>query len=86
MVVIYFVLIQAKLKEVASLEGHVLLKKLRDALEALRGRIAGQNKDDVEKAISMVSLKPIQNLLYFSAFIKLVIKFATLHMNLVFFS
>lgn len=47
--------IQAKLREVASLEGHVLLKKLRDALEALRGRMEGRNKDDVEKAISMVS-------------------------------
>ena len=39
----------------ASLEGHVLLKKLRDALESLRGRLAGRNKEDVEKAISMVS-------------------------------
>lgn len=47
--------IQAKLREVASLEGHVLLKKLRDALEHLRGRLAGRNKEDVEKAISMVS-------------------------------
>lgn len=47
--------IQAKLKEVASLDGHVLLKKLRDALECLKGRLAGQNKEDVEKAISMVS-------------------------------
>ena len=47
--------IQAKLREVASLEGHVLLKKLRDALESLRGRLAGRNKEDVEKAISMVS-------------------------------
>ncbi|GLT88064.1 hypothetical protein SLE2022_061060 [Rubroshorea leprosula] len=45
---------EAKLREAASLEGHVLLKKLRDALEALRGQMAGQNKDDVEKAISMV--------------------------------
>lgn len=45
---------EAKLKEVASLEGHVLLKKLRDALEYLRGRLAGRNKEDVEKAISMV--------------------------------
>ena len=50
-----FVGIQAKLREVASLEGHVLLKKLRDALESLRGRMAGRNKEDVEKAISMVS-------------------------------
>jgi hypothetical protein len=49
---------QAKLREVASLEGHVLLKKLRDALESLRGRMAGRNKEDVEKAISMVSLFP----------------------------
>lgn len=45
---------EAKLREVASLEGHVLLKKLRDALESLRGQMAGQNKNDVEKAISMV--------------------------------
>lgn len=45
---------EAKLREVASLEGHVLLKKLRDALESLRGRFAGRNKEDVEKAISMV--------------------------------
>ncbi|KAK8712138.1 hypothetical protein V6N13_147388 [Hibiscus sabdariffa] len=45
---------ETKLKEVASLEGHVLLKKLRDALESLRGRMAGRNKEDVEKAISMV--------------------------------
>ncbi|GAB4843961.1 Stomatal closure- actin-binding protein 2 [Ancistrocladus abbreviatus] len=45
---------EAKLKDVASLEGHVLLKKLRDALESLRGRLAGRNKEDVEKAISMV--------------------------------
>ncbi|KAI7991142.1 Stomatal closure-related actin-binding protein 1 [Camellia lanceoleosa] len=45
---------EAKLREVASLEGHVLLKKLRDALESLRGRLAGRNKEDVEKAISMV--------------------------------
>ena len=40
----------------ASLEGHVLLKKLRDALESLRGRMAGRNKEDVEKAISMHGL------------------------------
>ncbi|KAL2323198.1 hypothetical protein Fmac_027577 [Flemingia macrophylla] len=45
--------IQAKLREVASLEGHVLLKKLRDALESLRGHFAGRNKEDVEKAIFM---------------------------------
>lgn len=37
------------------MEKHVLLKKLRDALESLKGRLAGRNKDDVEEAISMVS-------------------------------
>lgn len=47
---------QAKLREAASLEKHVLLKKLRDALESLRGRLAGRNKDDVEEAIAMVSI------------------------------
>lgn len=45
---------EAKLRETASLEGHVLLKKLRDALESLKGCMAGRNKEDVEKAISMV--------------------------------
>lgn len=56
-IVINFLGIQAKLKEVPSLEGHVILKKLRDALEFLKGRMAGRNKDDVEKAISMVCFK-----------------------------
>lgn len=47
-------LFQARLREAASLEKHVLLKKLRDALESLKGRVAGRNKDDVEEAIAMV--------------------------------
>ncbi|KAF8104667.1 hypothetical protein N665_0170s0042 [Sinapis alba] len=45
---------EAKLNEVTSLEGHVMLKKLRDALESMRGRMDGRNKEAVEKAISMV--------------------------------
>ncbi|KAL4583376.1 hypothetical protein LXL04_007947 [Taraxacum kok-saghyz] len=45
---------EAKPREVASLEGHVLLKKLRDALEYLRGRLAGKKKEDAEKAIFVV--------------------------------
>nr|GMC90271.1 stomatal closure-related actin-binding protein 3-like [Ipomoea batatas] len=45
---------EAKLRDAPSLEGHVLLKKLRDALETLKGRLAGRNKEDVEIAISMV--------------------------------
>lgn len=48
-------MVQARLREAASLEKHVLLKNLRDALESLRGRVAGRNKDDVEEAIAMVS-------------------------------
>ncbi|BBH02422.1 plectin-related protein [Prunus dulcis] len=32
---------EARLREAASLEKHVLLKKLRDALESLKGRVAG---------------------------------------------
>ncbi|KAK6936904.1 hypothetical protein RJ641_033934 [Dillenia turbinata] len=51
---------EAKLKEAASLEKHVLLKKLRDALESLKGRMAGRNKDDVEEAIAMVEALAIQ--------------------------
>lgn len=42
--------------EAASLEKHVLLKKLKDALESLKGRVSGRDKDDVEEAIAMVSL------------------------------
>ncbi|KAL0371032.1 UNVERIFIED_CONTAM: Stomatal closure-related actin-binding protein 1 [Sesamum angustifolium] len=51
---------EARLKEAASLDKHVLLKKLRDALEALRGRVAGKNKDDVEEAIAMVEALAVQ--------------------------
>lgn len=46
---------QAKLRDVASLEKHVLLENLRDALESLRERAVGKSKDDVEEAIAMVS-------------------------------
>ncbi|KAI4304767.1 hypothetical protein MLD38_040238 [Melastoma candidum] len=45
---------EARLREAVSLEKHVILKKLRDALEALKGRVAGRNKEDVEEAIAMV--------------------------------
>ncbi|KAI4319640.1 hypothetical protein MLD38_033218 [Melastoma candidum] len=51
---------EAKLREVSSLEGHVLLKKLRDALESLRCRLTGKNKEDVEKAISMVEVLAVK--------------------------
>lgn len=51
---------EARLREAASLEKHVLLKKLRDALEALRGRVTGKNKDDVEEAIAMVEALAVQ--------------------------
>ncbi|KAK2981114.1 hypothetical protein RJ640_016283 [Escallonia rubra] len=51
---------EARLREAASLEKHVLLKKLRDALESLRGRVAGKNKDDVEEAIAMVEALAVQ--------------------------
>jgi len=52
------------MKDAASLEKHVLLKKLRDALEALRGRVAGKNKDDVEEAIAMVSFMSFTSFLF----------------------
>ncbi|XP_010271915.1 PREDICTED: stomatal closure-related actin-binding protein 1 isoform X1 [Nelumbo nucifera] len=51
---------EARFKDAASLERHVLLKKLRDALESLRGRVAGRNKDDVEEAIAMVEALAVQ--------------------------
>lgn len=68
-------LIQAKLREVTSLEGHVLLKKLRDALEFLRGRLAGRNKEDVEKAISMVSFSYFFLILFYLSFFFLLSSF-----------
>jgi hypothetical protein len=46
---------QAKRREAASLDRQVLLKKLRDVLDTLKGRVAGRNKDDAEEAISLVS-------------------------------
>lgn len=49
-----------KLKEAASLEKHVLLRKLRDALESLRGRVTDKNKGDVDEAISMVEALAVQ--------------------------
>lgn len=51
---------EATLREVASLEKHVLLKKLRDALETLKGSVAGRSKDDVEEAIAMVESLAVQ--------------------------
>ncbi|XP_077218920.1 plectin-like protein [Tasmannia lanceolata] len=51
---------EAKFREAASLDRHVILKKLRDVLEILRGRVAGRNKDDVEEAISMVEALAVQ--------------------------
>lgn len=56
---------QAKLRDVVCLEKHVLLKKLRDALESLRGRVVGKNMDDVEEAISMVSFVCVSLLIFF---------------------
>ncbi|GMG99974.1 hypothetical protein Nepgr_001814 [Nepenthes gracilis] len=46
----------AKLKEADSLEKHLLLKKLRDALEAIRGHVTDENKDDVEVFLAMTTV------------------------------
>ncbi|KAH6774860.1 plectin-like protein [Perilla frutescens var. frutescens] len=51
---------RARLKEAASLEKHVILKKLRDSLEALRGRVGGRNNDDVAEAIAIVESLAVQ--------------------------
>ncbi|KAJ6807792.1 stomatal closure-related actin-binding protein 1 [Iris pallida] len=51
---------EAKWREPASLDRQVLLKKLRDVLESLRGRVAGRNKDDADEAISMVEALAVQ--------------------------
>ncbi|XP_028798633.1 stomatal closure-related actin-binding protein 1 isoform X2 [Neltuma alba] len=51
---------EARLREAASLEKHVLLKKLRDALESLKGHVAGRNRDDIVEAIAMVEALAVQ--------------------------
>ncbi|KAK4278837.1 hypothetical protein QN277_016626 [Acacia crassicarpa] len=51
---------EARLREAASLEKHVLLKKLRELLESLKGRVAGRNKEEVEDAIAMVEALAVQ--------------------------
>ncbi|KAJ0978957.1 hypothetical protein J5N97_014431 [Dioscorea zingiberensis] len=51
---------EAKWREVASLDRNVLLKKLMDVLESLKGRVAGRNRDDAEEAISMVEGLAVQ--------------------------
>uniref|UniRef100_A0A804NC19 Stomatal closure-related actin-binding protein 1 n=1 Tax=Zea mays TaxID=4577 RepID=A0A804NC19_MAIZE len=51
---------EAKRREAASLDRQVLLKKLRDVLDTLKGRVAGRNKDDAEEAISLVEALAVQ--------------------------
>ncbi|KAJ6852247.1 stomatal closure-related actin-binding protein 1-like isoform X1 [Iris pallida] len=51
---------EAKWKEVASLDKHDILKKLRDVLEAFRGRVVGRTRDEVDEAISMVEAIAVQ--------------------------
>ncbi|KAI7743556.1 hypothetical protein M8C21_000755 [Ambrosia artemisiifolia] len=55
---------ETKLQDVASLEKHVLLENLREALESLRGRAVGKNKDDVEEAIAMASCFFVESLAF----------------------
>ncbi|CAM8916666.1 unnamed protein product [Rhodiola kirilowii] len=49
-----------KQRDFASLEKHVILKKLRDSLESLNGRVVGKNKDDAEEAIALVEALAVQ--------------------------
>ncbi|KAL5994744.1 Stomatal closure-related actin-binding protein 1 [Asimina triloba] len=51
---------EARFKEIASLDRNVLLKKLRDVLESLKGRVAGRNQDDVEEAIAILEALAVQ--------------------------
>ncbi|KAJ3669197.1 hypothetical protein LUZ60_011147 [Juncus effusus] len=51
---------EAKKREIASLDRQVLLKKLRDLLDSLRGRVAGRNRDETEEAISLVEALAVQ--------------------------
>uniref|UniRef100_A0A7N0UF41 Stomatal closure-related actin-binding protein 1 n=1 Tax=Kalanchoe fedtschenkoi TaxID=63787 RepID=A0A7N0UF41_KALFE len=49
-----------KLRDITSLEKHVILKRLRDSLESLNGRVVGKNKDDTEEAIALVEALAVQ--------------------------
>ncbi|KAG0482921.1 hypothetical protein HPP92_011005 [Vanilla planifolia] len=51
---------ESKWKEIATLDKHIILGKLRDLLESLRGRVAGRNKEDVDEAVSMVEALAVQ--------------------------
>ncbi|KAL5223343.1 hypothetical protein ABZP36_028056 [Zizania latifolia] len=51
---------EAKRRETASLDRQVLLKKLRDVLDTLKGRVAGRNRDDADEAISLVEALAVQ--------------------------
>ncbi|KAF3330699.1 hypothetical protein FCM35_KLT04053 [Carex littledalei] len=51
---------EAKKREAASLDRQVLLKKLRDVLDSLKGRVAGRNRDETEEAISLVEALAVQ--------------------------
>jgi len=51
---------EAKRREAASLDRQVLLKKLRDVLDTLKGRVAGRNRDDADEAISLVEALAVQ--------------------------
>jgi hypothetical protein len=56
-----FLFLQVRLREAASLDQHALLRKLREVLEALQGRVSGSNKDDAEEALTIVSQSLILN-------------------------
>eukprot|EP00250_Pteridium_aquilinum_P008557 c18033_g1_i2 orf=148-1515(+) len=45
---------EVRIREASSLDQQVLLQRLREVLEALLGRVAGRNKDDVEEALTSV--------------------------------
>ncbi|KAG8078226.1 hypothetical protein GUJ93_ZPchr0007g3993 [Zizania palustris] len=51
---------EAKRRETASLDRQVLLKKLRDVLDTLKGCVAGRNRDDADEAMSLVEALAVQ--------------------------
>ncbi|PPD92359.1 hypothetical protein GOBAR_DD10702 [Gossypium barbadense] len=51
---------EARIREVVSLRKHVCLKKLRDALESLKGCVVRRNKNDIGEAIAKVEALAVQ--------------------------
>ncbi|CAN6219705.1 unnamed protein product [Urochloa humidicola] len=51
---------EVKWRNAALLERDILLKNLKSALESLRSRVVGKNRDEIEESLSMVDILAVQ--------------------------